>query len=237
MKFYWIIIVCVVLAVGVFVIVPAVAPTVTANGMIKTTHVTVGDTLCLLNQSEFAIPFYDNALQMNTSDIAIQKKKGEALIKSGRINDANQVYIQVLSLNGNDTVALVKYGDVLMQQGDLTGALGYYEAALRNNPEDANVWVKKGDALLLMSIEETQKLHAIAQNLSKQPDSPGYKPPVATDQMQSMDSYQNAVKSYQKAIELDPKISMIVTSRILGATQNQLDSYEGLLNDIRAPSK
>ena len=44
MKAYWAIIFLICLAVGVFVILPIIAPTVTANEMIKTSYVTAGDT-------------------------------------------------------------------------------------------------------------------------------------------------------------------------------------------------
>jgi tetratricopeptide (TPR) repeat protein len=235
MRVYWVIIFLICLAVGVFVILPAVAPTVTANEMIKTSYVTVGDTFVLLNQSEIALPFYDNALQMNSDDPVILKKKGEALLKSGRITDANLVYTRLLAQNGNDTVALVRFGDVLMQQGDFKGAVGYYDTALRINPENAVVWLKQGDAQLIMSIDENQKLHAIAKNLSKQPGSTNYQP-ASNDQLVTMESYKNAVASYQKAIELDPKLSIIISTRILGATQNQVNSYPSFFKDVQSSS-
>jgi tetratricopeptide (TPR) repeat protein len=233
MRVYWVILFFIFLAIGVFIILPAIAPTITANEMIKTSYVTIGDTLVLLNQSEIAEPYYDNALQMNPDDPMILKKKGEALLKSGRITEANLVYNRVLAQNGNDTVALVRFGDVLMQQGDFKGALGYYDTALKINPENAVVWLKQGDALLLMSVEENQKLHAIAKNLSKQPGSTNYQP-ASNDQLVNMESYKKAVASYQKAIELDPRLSMIVSARVLGATQNQVNSYPNFFKDIQS---
>ena len=118
MRGYWVILFFIFLAVGVFIIIPAIAPTITANEMIKTSYVIIGDTLVLLNQSEIAEPFYDNALQMNSDDPMILKKKGEALLKSGRITEANLVYNRVLAQNGNDTVALVRFGDCLLYTSD-----------------------------------------------------------------------------------------------------------------------
>jgi tetratricopeptide (TPR) repeat protein len=229
MKTYWAIIFLICIVVGVFVILPAVAPTVTANDMIKTSYVTAGDTFFLMNQSEIALPFYDNALQMNTTDPVILKKKGEVLIKIGRISDANQVYSQVLTQNGNDTVALVRFGDVLMQQGDYKGALPYYQTALKNNPGNAVVWVKQGDAQLLMSVADPQNIHAMAKNLSQKPGTTS----GSNDQIVTMESYQDAMKSYQKAIELDPKLSVTVSTRVLGATQNQVNSYSDFFKDVR----
>ena len=233
MRVYWVIIFFIFLAVGVFIILPAIAPTVTKNEMIKISYVTLVDTFVLLNQSEIAVPFYDNALQMDPEDPVILKKKGESLLKSGRITEANLLYNRVLDKDGNDTVALVRLGDVLMEKGDFMGALGYYDTALKINPENAVVWLKQGDALLLMSVEENQKIHAIAKNLSKQPGSPDYKP-ASNDQLVTMESYKKAVASYQKAIELDPRLSVIVSTRVLGATQNQVNSYPDFFKDIQS---
>jgi tetratricopeptide (TPR) repeat protein len=233
MRMYWVIVFFIFLAVGVFIILPAIAPTVTENEMIKTSYVTLGDTFFLLNQSEIAVPFYDNALETNPDDPVILKKKGEALLKSGRITEANLLYNRVLTQNGNDTVALVRQGDVLMEKGDFIGALGYYDTAIKINPENAVVWLKQGDALLLMSVEETQKIHAIAKNLSKQPGSSDYKP-ASHDQLVTMESYKKAVASYQKAIELDPRLSVIVSTRVLGATQNQVNSYPSFFREIQS---
>jgi protein O-GlcNAc transferase len=233
MRVYWVILFFIFLAVGVFIILPAIAPKVTENEMIKTSYITLGDTFVILNQSEIAVPFYDNALQMNPEDPVILKKKGEALLKSGRITEANLLYNRVLAQDGNDTVALVRFGDVLMQQGDFKEALGYYDTALKINPENGVVWLRQGDALLLMSVEENQKLHAIAKNLSKQPGSTNYQP-ASNDQLVTMESYKKAVASYQKAIELDPRLSMIVSARVLGAAQNQVNSYPSFFKDIQS---
>jgi tetratricopeptide (TPR) repeat protein len=233
MRVYWVIVFFIFLAVGVFIILPAIAPTVTKNEMIKTSYVTLGDTFFLLNQSDIAVPFYDNALQMNSDDPMILKKKGEALLKSGRINDAYLVYNRVLTQNGNDTVALVRFGDILMQQGDLKGALGYYETALKINPENAVVWLKQGDAQLLMAIEEYQKLHAIAKDTSKQPGSTNYQP-ASNEQLVTMQSYKNAVASYQKASDMDPRLSIIVSTRVLGSAQNLVNNYPNFLKDIQS---
>lgn len=224
----WVVLILAVIFVGI----PAFAPTITAKSVMYKSQVTCGDALVMMNQSEYAIGMYDNALATNASDTDVLKKKGEALIKCGRITEAGKIFSLVLVQDRNDVTALVRTGDSLSQMGNFTGALFYYDRALALQP-DAKTWLKKGDIFLMMSFEEGQKLHAIAKGLSKQPGSPGYQP-VSPDQLQSMDSYQKAVQAYQKAMEIDPKLSIIVSARILGATQNQVSSYQSLLNDVQS---
>jgi len=231
MKVIWIIVLVLAVVAGWFVVLPAVAPDINEETVVRAAQVTAGDTLTSLNQSELALMMYDNAASTNATDTVILKKKGEMLIKCGRVSEAETVYQQVLSLNGNDPAALVRMGDSLCVKGNLTKAISYYDAALAVTPGDAKIWLKKGDAYLFMSHEETKQLQAAAKSLSTQPGSPDYQP-ASGMQIESMQSYQNAMTSYRKAMEIDPKLSMIVSARVLAATQNQVTSYQDLLNNF-----
>ncbi|WP_321506368.1 tetratricopeptide repeat protein [uncultured Methanoregula sp.] len=233
MRLIWIVFLAVVAIIMVFVIIPTYAPTVTTQTVIRDSQATAGDALVLMNQSELAIMWYDNALAVNTSDPVLLKKKGEALIKCGRAEEAGQIYQQVLSDNRNDTVALVRAGDALNKQGNYAGALEYYDAALAVNPNDAKTWLRKGDTHMMISEGEQQRLHDVAKGFSKQPGSAGYQE-ISADQLPSMESQQKAVESYKKAMEIDPKLSVIVSARILEATQSQVSNYQSLLNDVQS---
>ena len=158
MKLKWIILLVAVAIVGVFVVLPIVAPTVTEKTVVRDAQVALGDTCALMNQSEMALSMYDNALSVNATDPVILKKKGEMLIKTGRVSEAETVYQQVLSQNKNDTTALMRTGDSLVRQGNLKEALSWYDAALAVNPVDSKIWMRKGDTYLIMSVEENEKL-------------------------------------------------------------------------------
>jgi len=231
MKLKWIILLVAVAIVGVFVVLPIVAPTVTEKTVVRDAQVALGDTCALMNQSEMALSMYDNALSANATDPVILKKKGEMLIKTGRVSEAETVYQQVLSQNKNDTTALMRTGDSLVRQGNLKEALSWYDAALAVNPVDSKIWMRKGDTYLIMSVEENEKLQAAAKALSAQPGTPGYQPVSAT-QYESMQSYKEAMASYQKAMEIDPRLSVIISTRVLSATQNQVAGYQDLLNNF-----
>ncbi|MDD1687491.1 tetratricopeptide repeat protein [Methanoregula sp.] len=231
MKLKWIILLVVVAIVGIFVVLPAVAPAVTEKTVVRDAQVSLGDTFAIMNQSELAISMYDNALSVNATDAVILKKKGEMLIKTGRVNEAETVYRQVLSQDGSDTTALMRAGDSLVRQGSLNEALSYYDAALAVNPMDSKIWMRKGDTYLIMSVEENKKLQAAAKALSVPLSSPNYQPSSAI-QYESMQSYKEAMASYQKAMEIDPKLSVMISARILTATQNQVAGYQDLLKNF-----
>ncbi len=232
MKVIWIIVLVLAVVAGWFIVVPVVAPGVTEKTVVRDAQVTVGDTCAIMNQSDLALMMYENALSANTSDTTILKKKGALLIRCGRVSEAETVYQQVLSQTPNDTTALIKTGDSLARQGNLTGAIAYYNAALALNPSDATTLLKKGDAYLVMSMAETQRLQNIARNLSKQPGTSASPPATSAQSLDQMDSYQQAMASYQKAMEIDPKLSVIVSTRVLSASQNQVSSYQDILNNM-----
>ena len=231
MKVIWIIVLLLIVVAGWFVVVPAVAPGVTEKTVIRDAQVTLGDTMAVMNQSELALMMYDNALSMNTSDTIILKKKGEMFLKTGQSQEAAKIYEQVLSQNNNDPAALMRMGDSQVKAGNLDAALSYYDAALAIDPDDSKLLLKKGDTYLLMSAAEIQKLQAAAQALAKQPGTAGYQQ-SSTISLESQQSYQNAMTSYQKAMQIDPKLSVIVSARVLTATQNQVASYQNLLNNF-----
>jgi len=231
MKVIWIIVLLLIVVAGWFVVVPAVAPGVTEKTVMRDAQVTLGDTMAVMNQSELALMMYDNALSINASDTIILKKKGEMLLKTGQSQEAAKIYEQVLSQNNNDPAALMRMGDSQVKAGNLDKALSYYDAALVINPDDSKLLLKKGDTYLLMSAAEIQKLQAAAQALAKQPGTAGYQQ-SSTISLESQQSYQNAMTSYQKAIQIDPKLSVIVSARVMTATQNQVASYQNLLNNF-----
>ena len=211
--------------------IPGFAPLPAAQSLVRQGEIATGDTLSSMNQSDLSLALYDNALASNETDPVLLKKKGEALIQCGREREAEQVYRKVLASDSNDTVALEYLGDSLAGQGNLTGGLVYYDRALALRPDNAGLWMREGDAYLLMSVNEDQELHAAARNLSVQPGTPGYQP-VPSQELRGMSSYRKSVECYQKAIEHDPKLSVLVSTRLLAATQSQVSDYQDLLNDI-----
>lgn len=231
MKLKWIVLVAVIAVVFLMVVMPRIAPTVTTQSLLRDGQVATGDTLVMMNQSDLALTFYNNVLAGNASDAVVLKKKGEALIKCGRVSEASQMYQRVLSTNCNDTQAMTRMGDTRVGQGDLAGGLTYYNSVLAQEPTNTKVLMKKGDVYLLMSMQETQQLHSTAKNLGKQPGSPGYQEADAS-QLQSTSSYQKAMEAYQKAMEIDPKLSIAVSTKTLAATQAQVANYQTLLNDL-----
>lgn len=228
MKTKWILLLVLLIIIGGIVILPCIAPSVTPKNIVRGAEMTTGDAFMIANQSEIALGCYEQALRLCPDDNEILKKKADALVRSGKTLEAGTIYAQVLAGNANDTAALVRAGDLLYRGGNYTDAISYYHTAITIQPDNARTWIKEGDAYLMLSIQEEQRLHEVAKNLGK---TSGTSSAVSIG---SMDSYKTAVADYQKAMALDPKLTMEISAKLMGITQYQVNDYASLLNDLQS---
>jgi tetratricopeptide (TPR) repeat protein len=234
MRIKWIIIIVAFLAAGWLILVPALDPVVHFDNYTKNADIAVGDTLSLMNRPDWAQYWYDRALAITPGDQDVQKKKGEVYLKTGKVREAEQIFDSVLNINQNDTAALLRKGDILLQDGNFTGAIEYYDNVLAANPSDANTLVRKGDALLYLSIDQQSGLRRYARNISQYSRSGENTPIASYEGLRAMDSYRESIDCYQKAMQIDPKLSVFISGRILSATMNQVNEYQNILNDLQA---
>jgi len=194
--------------------------------------VAMGDTVTLMGQPKLSFYWYQRANTDVPNDPDILKRLGITDLRTGKIQDADQIYNDVLASNTNDTEALQTEGIILAHEGNFTGAVAYYDQVLAQNPRDATTLSLKGDALLLSSIAQQQALQAYARNISQ--NSGSNAPVQAYDSFKDVESYQEAVESYEKAMEIDPALTVPITAKIMGATMNQVDEYESILDNMTA---
>jgi tetratricopeptide (TPR) repeat protein len=185
------------------------------------------------NYPNMSLPIYDAAIAIQPKNTDILVKKMYILGKSGNVEEARQYLEDIVVMSPNETTPVIRIGDLLFEQGKYEESLKYYEKALSADPDNAKILVKKGDAYLMISIIDMQKIRSYYRNLTN-PDKKYLDSSDAStmDAFRSTESYRTAMKAYNKAIEIDPMMSIAITGRILTATQNLLNTYEGILDDI-----
>lgn len=235
MRIKWIILAVVLLATGILLFFPHVASSASPSNVVKMSEVTLGDIMTVPLQYHLAVGLYDAALQISPNDPAILQKKGDALSRSGDTLGASGIFKQILIVDPNNTAALTKEGDLLAQQGDLIGALAYYETVHSLDPDEADVLVREGDVHLAFALQEQQKLRDMAHNLSQPLGTPDYQIDQANMSI-STEHFQDAIQCYEKAIRINPILSVEVSARVLAMAEEQLNTYEELLKDIRGSS-
>ncbi len=196
--------------------------------------VAIGDALISANQSNMSMYWFDRAYADLPNDTDILKIRGDAYLRNGQLDQANQAFNEVLTSNSTDTVALQRTGMILTREGNYSGAVTYYDEVLAQNPNDANTLDLKGDALLLSSIAQQQAMQDYTQNISRDFGSGTSASAQSFDSLKMMDSYQEAVQSYNKAMEINPGLTIPITAKIMGATMNQVDEYQKVLNDLNS---
>ena len=192
---------------------------------------TAADTLNGSKYPGYSLVAYDTAIALQPDDPEILMKKLYFLGNIGRVDEARVSLDQMVRMYPNETTPLIFQGDLYLKEGRFRDAVSSYEQAIAKDPKNARIWVKKGDAYLTEATIEMAKMRDMYRNLTSA--KPGTaQDMVSSDAFRSTQPYQEAVKAYNKAIELDPLTSIAITERILSSTQDLLDSYSGILDDI-----
>lgn len=191
------------------------------------------DTIADSKYPEYSLEMYDTARVLQPDNTEIQMKRLYVLGSIGREEEARAYLDQMVVMYPNETTPMIYKGDLLVQDGKYQDAVACYEKALSGDPKNAKIWVKKGDAYLLMAITDMTEIRDMYKNLTARSGKPGsLEGSVPYDAFQSSQPYQDAVKAYNKAIELDPMTSIAISGRILSSTQNLVETYEGILKDM-----
>lgn len=195
------------------------------------------DTIAHSKYPEYSLNMYDTANALQPDNTEIQMKRLYVLGNMGRVDEARAYLDQMVVMYPNETTPIIYKGDLLVQEGKYQDAVACYEKALAKDPKNAKIWVKKGDAYLIMAITDMTEIRDMYRNLTDNSGKPGsVKGSVPFDAFQSSQPYQESVKAYNKAIELDPMTSIAISGRILSSTQNLVETYEGILKDMNHPA-
>ncbi len=119
-----------------------------------------------------------------------------------------------------------------MTRASTEESIRYFEKALSVNGNDAQIWIRKGDASLAISIRENRKIRANFQALTTNNQDSGAASNETLDTLESTQSYQDAIESYNQAIKIDPFVSVEISSHIFAATQDLLNTEQGIVNDM-----
>ncbi|MEN6611076.1 MAG: tetratricopeptide repeat protein [Methanoregulaceae archaeon] len=221
------------IVIGWFLIVPALLPVIHYNPIDAKASAAIGDTLVLSNKSEFALYWYERAVAADPNSTDTLNKLGIAYQKTGNLTAANQVFEKVIEQSGNSTTGLELRANALVRQGKYAEAVTYYNKALEQSPNDATILVLKGDALLASAVSQQQAMREYAKNISGY-GSGNSAQVTAYDGLKGMDSYQEAIASYQKAMQINPALTATITAKIMSVTMNQVSESQNILNDLNS---
>jgi uncharacterized RDD family membrane protein YckC len=207
--------------------------TITPQSIAAHSLTSTADTIADSKYPEYSLPVYDAAISLQPKDPEIIMKKVYVLETTGKVDEAQQYLESLTTMYPNETTPIIYTGDLFFQKEKYQEALVYYDKALSVDPNNAKIWIKKGDTYLAISVIEMQKMREVYWNLTHSTQKSSASPNTYTmDAFRSTQSYQEAVNCYNKAIKIDPFTSVAITGRIMATTQNLLNTYTGILDDI-----
>ena len=219
----WILLGIAAVVIAAAILITVCAPGLTPATVLRNGETAAGDTFMLANQSGIALSFYDNALAANPDDPALLQKKAEALLRTGKIDEAEQIYQGLRVTEPDNPAVLVRIGDFCVHRGDYTAAISSYAAALAVEPDNAKTWLREGDAYLALAVTEYSARQA------------GSSSPLPAGFLDSLESYRSAMADYAKAQKLDPRLSVVVSTRTLAASQFEAGGkYQDLLASLKS---
>ena len=194
---------------------------------------TTADTIADSKYPEYSLSVYDRAIEFQPNNTEIMLKKLTVLGSIGMEDEARIYLDQIVVLYPNETTPMIFKGDLALQDGNYTDAFACYDKAISVDPKNAKLWIKKGDAYLLKSHTDMQQIRNMYRNLTDPSIKPGTTASSGSvDAFKDTQSFQEAVKAYNKAIALDPMTSIAISGRIMSSYQEQVNSTAGILRDM-----
>jgi tetratricopeptide (TPR) repeat protein len=185
--------------------------------------------LIKLNKFTEAIEYSDKALELDPNNSEAWVFKARALIKLNKFTEANECSDKALELDPNNAQAWVLKGGALMALSKFTEAIEYSDKALELDPNNSEAWTLKFGALLY-SERFGEAADAYNKAVKLDPDvavrwgrfiegSKAIDPNSANTwynrglDLEKIGKYEEAIQSYDKALELDPNNDLYINNR------------------------
>jgi len=172
-----------------------------------------GNTLSVLGRNEEAIACYDRLIEMKPEDADAWENKAGALFRAKRYEKAIACYDRLIEMNNKVAGSWMNKGIVFAVSGNAEEATTCFGKATEIDPTDSYEWTVKGYKTEQGADGHHQMfLHYVQQSYS---EGKRVHMPRAAD-------YDEAIKCYNKAIEIDPDNS--VAKQRKGIVSNKQES-------------
>jgi len=122
-------------------------------------------------QYEAAVPAWQKALELDSSDPRAHDNFGVALAETGKIDEAIAEYRKSLELNPGSSHTHNNLGSALAEKGMLDEALEHFQTAVELNPDNASAQINLGNALALNKEHLNEGLEHLHRGVDLDPDS------------------------------------------------------------------
>jgi tetratricopeptide (TPR) repeat protein len=171
---------------------------------------------------EEAIAIYQQVLKLDSDNIQVYQKLGEALTQAGKLEAAISVYQTAIQLEPNFFWFYNHLGEIFLKLGRWQDAIPIYQTAIQLNPEFFWAYNNLGEALIKQ--KKWQEAIPIYQKAIELNPEFFWAYNNLGEALIKLEKWQEAIPVYQKAIELDSKF--VWASANLATAFIQLKQWE-----------
>ena len=162
-----------------------------------------GKSLLALGQFEKAQQCLAKAHQLDTKDPETTKDIGNIFLNLGRTEDATEWYKKSLEINNNYAPAINNIANIKRQSGNNQEAVNLFKQAIQADPQLVQAYV--GAAASSLTLGDLDQAEAFAtQAIEINSHAPGMNEILGII-FQNKKDFRQAVESYQKELDINPK--------------------------------
>ena len=173
-------------------------------------------------QHEKAIAIYQKVLKLDSQNIGVYQKLGEALIQVGQLEAAISVYQKAIQLEPNFFWFYNNLGEIFLKLGRWQEVIPIYQKTIQLNPEFFWAYNNLGEALI--KLERWQEAIPIYQKAIQLNPEFFWAYNNLGEALIKLERWQEAIPIYQKAIELDS--NFVWTYANLGTALTELKQWQ-----------
>ncbi|MBR1369124.1 hypothetical protein RJ53_06290 [Methanocalculus chunghsingensis] len=184
-----------------------------------------------LHEYEEAAALYSQAASIDPSSSELLTGLGRCYLMAGDPQAAENAFTEALSLSPADPAALHSRAVTLLAEGRYTEAISDLDALIATYPDSGRARMYRGDAYIHM----TQRYETEMQETHSRPGS-GFSEGKATATTrltgEASNAYMKAMEDYQKAMELDPRLTPVITMKVMAQYQSQVETYAMIIGSL-----
>lgn len=204
------------------------------NPNISEVYANKGNVFLMVGKNEEAKNMFDKALEINSNNNTALYNRGLSFLKMWKFGEALGEFEKALKINPNDVEALHGKGEALIGLRKNEEAIDVYDRAIELDPSLSDSYIGKAAALSnLGRKDEANKLYANSTNVIVGKDAIDFNS-IGSDFLNAY-RYDEAIKMYEKAIEIDPNYAWAYYNKGLALEEQKkyneaLEMYNKAMN-------
>jgi|GEM_PF-1655548 len=189
------------------------------------------EALYSLHEYEEAAVLYSHAASIDPTSPDYLTGLGRCYLMAGDPSAAEAAFTKALSLSPGEPAALHSRAVTLLAEGRYTEAIADLDALVAAYPESARARMYRGDAYMHI----TQSYETEMRDVHSAPGS-GFSAGMAgrTTKLtgEASNAYMKAMEDYQKAMELDPRLTPVITMKVMAQYRSQAETYSMIIGSL-----